>query len=107
MPRDAGRPKSLEDALRLAGVAAWPKALEAAREALIRLGPERARALPFWLLQTDRSLKGDASRGLRLADPPLRLPAPEGSRWRLAGRKAGSGPVGRSGGRCVAPVDVE
>lgn len=65
LPRDAGRPKSLEDALRLAGVAAWPKALEAAREALIRLGPERARALPFWLLQTDRSLKGDASRGLR------------------------------------------
>ena len=65
LPRNAGRPASLEDALRQAGVAAWPKALEAAREALVRLGPERARALPFWLLATDRSLKSDASRGLR------------------------------------------
>jgi len=65
LPRGAGRPASLEDALRQAGVAAWPKALDAAREALVRLGPERARALPFWLLATDRSLKGDASRGLR------------------------------------------
>jgi DNA polymerase III subunit delta len=65
LPRDGGRPASLEDALRQAGVAAWPKALDAAREALVRLGPERARALPFWLLATDRALKGDASRGLR------------------------------------------
>lgn len=65
LPRDEGRPASLEDALRAAGVAAWPKALDAAREALVRLGPERARALPFWLLATDRALKGDASRGLR------------------------------------------
>lgn len=65
LPRDGGRPKSLEDALRQAGVAAWPKALDAAREALLRLGPERARALPFWLLATDRALKSDASRGMR------------------------------------------
>jgi len=65
LPRDEGRPASLEDALRAAGVAAWPKAIDAAREALVRLGPERARALPFWLLATDRALKGDASRGLR------------------------------------------
>jgi DNA polymerase-3 subunit delta len=65
LPRHEGRPTSLEDALREAGVAAWPKALDAARESLVRLGPERARSLPFWLLATDRALKGDASRGLR------------------------------------------
>ncbi len=65
LPRTAGRPVSLDDALRQAGVAAWPKALDAAREALRQLGPERARALPFWLLHTDASLKFDASRGLR------------------------------------------
>lgn len=65
LPRDAGRPARLEDALRQAGVAAWPKALEAAREALVQLGPTRARALPAWLMAVDRSLKGDASRGLR------------------------------------------
>jgi DNA polymerase-3 subunit delta len=65
LPRDAGRPASLDDALRQAGVAAWPKALDAAREALLQLGPSRARSVPAWLMAVDRSLKGDASRGLR------------------------------------------
>ena len=85
-------------------MAAWPKALDAAREALVRLGPERARALPFWLLATDRALKGDASRGLRsrLAlerlickmrvddtsrRPPAEAARPQRSSWRPASRR--------------------
>ncbi len=65
LPAGAGRPEGIEQALREAGVAAWPKALGQAREALQQLGARRARRLPIWLLDLDRSLKGDASRGLR------------------------------------------
>ncbi|MFM9058795.1 MAG: DNA polymerase III subunit delta [Planctomycetaceae bacterium] len=65
LPPDAGRPAGAEAALREAGVAAWPKALGQAREALQQLGARRARRLPVWLLDLDRALKGDASRGLR------------------------------------------
>ena len=65
LPAGAGRPAGVEQALREAGVAAWPKALAIARESLGQLGPRRARQLPVWLLRLDRSLKGDASRGLR------------------------------------------
>lgn len=65
LPAGDGRPGSVEQALRDAGVAAWPKALTQAREALRQLGPRRARLLPVWLLDLDRSLKGDSSRGLR------------------------------------------
>ncbi|MFM7076823.1 MAG: DNA polymerase III subunit delta [Planctomycetaceae bacterium] len=65
LPPDAGRPAGVEPALREAGVAAWPKALGQAREALQQLGARRARRLPVWLLDLDRSLKGEASRGLR------------------------------------------
>jgi hypothetical protein len=36
-----------------------------AKEAIGQLGPRRARQLPIWLLDLDRALKGDASRGLR------------------------------------------
>lgn len=60
-----GRPAGVEPALREAGVAAWPKAMGQAREALTQLGARRARQLPVWLLDLDRALKGDASRGLR------------------------------------------
>ena len=52
-------------ALREAGVAAWPKAMEQARQSLVQLGAGRARRLPVWLLDLDLALKGDASRGLR------------------------------------------
>ncbi len=65
LPAGAGRPAGVEQALREAGVAAWPKALAQAKEALTHLGPQRARRLPVWLLELDRSLKGEASRGLR------------------------------------------
>jgi DNA polymerase III delta subunit len=65
LPAGAGRPAGVEQALREAGVAAWPKALAQARESLMQLGARRARQLPVWLLQLDRSLKSDASRGLR------------------------------------------
>ncbi|MFM8984851.1 MAG: DNA polymerase III subunit delta [Planctomycetia bacterium] len=65
LPAGAGRPASMEPALREAGVAAWPKAMAQAREALTQLGARRARQLPVWLLDLDRSLKGDSSRGLR------------------------------------------
>lgn len=65
LPAAAGRPAGIEQALREAGVAAWPKALAQAKEALTHLGPQRARRLPVWLLDLDRSLKGEASRGLR------------------------------------------
>jgi len=65
LPPGAGRPAGFEEALRAAGVAAWPKALAQARESLQQLGGRRARQLPGQLANLDRSLKGDASRGLR------------------------------------------
>ncbi len=65
LPAGAGRPASFDEALRAAGVAAWPKALAQAREALQQLGSRRARRIPVVLAELDRALKGDASRGLR------------------------------------------
>lgn len=65
LPAGAGRPTGVEAALREAGVAAWPKALAQAREALGQLGAARARRLPVWLRDLDLALKGEASRGLR------------------------------------------
>lgn len=65
LPPAAGRPVGVDQALREAGVAAWPKALAQARQSLGQLGPRRARALPAALLDLDLALKGDASRGLR------------------------------------------
>jgi len=65
LPADAGRPAGVEQALREAGVAAWPKAVAQAKESLQQLGPRRARRLPVWLLELDLALKGEASRGLR------------------------------------------
>jgi DNA polymerase-3 subunit delta len=65
LPPNQGRPASVEAALREAGVAAWPKAMEQARAALGQLGGARARRLPIWLMELDLSLKGEASRGLR------------------------------------------
>lgn len=65
LPGPAGRPAGVEQALREAGVAAWPKALAQARESLGQLGPRRARLLPTVLLELDLALKSDASRGLR------------------------------------------
>ena len=65
LPAGAGRPAGVEAALREAGVAAWPKALAQAREALGQLGAGRARRLPLWLRDLDLALKGEASRGLR------------------------------------------
>jgi DNA polymerase III subunit delta len=65
LPAGAGRPAGVEQALREAGVAAWPKALAQARDSLTQLGSRRARRLPAWLLDLDLALKGEASRGLR------------------------------------------
>jgi hypothetical protein len=65
LPVGDGRPRGVEEALREAGVAAWPKALAQARESLMQLGARRSRQLPVWLMELDRSLKSDASRGLR------------------------------------------
>jgi len=65
LPAGEGRPAGVEQALREAGVAAWPKALAQAREALGQLGAARARRLPIWLRDLDLALKGEASRGLR------------------------------------------
>lgn len=65
LPAGEGRPAGVEQALREAGVAAWPKALAQAREALGQLGASRARRLPVWLRDLDLALKGEASRGLR------------------------------------------
>ena len=58
-------PAGIEPALREAGVAAWPKAIAQAKESLQQLGARRVRRLPVWLLDLDRALKGEASRGLR------------------------------------------
>lgn len=65
LPAGQGRPPGVEQALREAGVAAWPKAVAQAKAGLAQLGPRRARQLPVWLLDLDLALKGDASRGLR------------------------------------------
>jgi DNA polymerase-3 subunit delta len=65
LPAGAGRPAGIDAALREAGVAAWPKAMDQARDALQQHGPRRSRRLPLWLADLDRQLKGDASRGLR------------------------------------------
>ena len=59
------RPAGIPAALREAGVAAWPKALAEAERALRHLGSRRCRELPDWLAEVDRSLKAEASRGLR------------------------------------------
>jgi hypothetical protein len=59
------RPAGIPAALREAGVASWPKALAEAERALRHLGSQRCRQLPAWLEATDRSLKAEASRGLR------------------------------------------
>jgi hypothetical protein len=74
LPPSAGRPAGIEQALREAGVAAWPKALEQARQSLVQLGASRARRLPVWLLDLDLALKGDAIT-LRSS-----VPSPPGSR---------------------------
>jgi DNA polymerase III subunit delta len=65
LPAGGGRPPGVEEALREAGVGAWPKAMAQAREALGQLGAARARRLPVWLRDLDLALKGEASRGLR------------------------------------------
>lgn len=65
LPPDGGRPAGVDQALREAGVGAWPKALAQARESLSQLGNARARRLPMWLRDLDLALKGEASRGLR------------------------------------------
>ena len=59
------RTGGIDDALKKAGVAAWPKALGQAREALKQLGKRRALLLPGALADLDLALKGEASRGLR------------------------------------------
>jgi len=64
-PAGQGRPAGVEQALREAGVAAWPQAVARAREGLDQLGAARCRRLPVWLRDLDQALKGDASRGLR------------------------------------------
>jgi DNA polymerase-3 subunit delta len=65
LPAAGGRPTGVDEALREAGVGAWPKALAEARESLSQLGSARARRLPLWLRDLDLALKGEASRGLR------------------------------------------
>jgi DNA polymerase III subunit delta len=65
LPAGQGRPAGVEQALREAGVAAWPQALAQARAGLGQLGAARAPRLPIWLRDLDLALKGDASRGLR------------------------------------------
>jgi len=65
LPPGQGRPAGIDAALREAGVASWPQAMQQARAALAQLGPARARRIPGWLLELDLALKSDASRGLR------------------------------------------
>lgn len=88
LPAGDGRPESVAQALKEVGVPAWPKALDRATAALRNLGPERARRLALLLLEADRALKAEASRGVRAqlaierlfcmlasrADPPTPLP---------------------------------
>ena len=100
LPPGGGRPGSFDEALKAAGVAAWPKALAQAREALQQLGGRRARQLPQRLADLDRALKGDASRGLRARLALERLicmmarqtPAIDTPAGRSAAMSAGSGP---------------
>jgi DNA polymerase III delta subunit len=65
LPPGDGRPESVAHALTEVGVPAWPKALDRATAALRNLGPERARRLAVVLLEVDRALKAEASRGVR------------------------------------------
>ncbi len=87
LPADAGRPAGVDQALRDAGVAAWPKALAQARESLAQLGGRRARQIPVWMLDLDRSLKSDASRGLRARLALERLFCKMARRQEPAGRR--------------------
>jgi hypothetical protein len=105
LPPGGGRPGGVDEALRAAGVAAWPKALAQARESLSRLGPRRARALPLWLYELERGLKGAASRGPRASLALVgkghseRLPGETGSNnWVVA-------PSRTSGGRALLAND--
>ena len=92
LPAAEGRPAAIEPALREAGVAAWPKAVAQAKEALAHLGAQRARRLPVWLLELDRSLKAEASRGLR-----ARL-AIERFFCKMSGAPTGTRPAGTTPG---------
>jgi len=92
LPAGAGRPAGVEQALREAGVAAWPKALAQAKESLQQLGPRRARRLPVWLLDLDLALKGEASRGLRARLALERLFC----KMARGGEAAGRGPAASS-----------
>ena len=96
LPAGAGRPAGVEQALREAGVAAWPKALAQAKESLQPLGPRRARRLPVWLLDLDLALKGEASRGLRARLALERLFCKMARGGESAGR--GSPPASRPSG---------
>jgi DNA polymerase III delta subunit len=98
LPADAGRPAGVEAALREAGVAAWPKALTQARESLTQLGARRARRLPVWLLDLDRALKGDASRGLRARLALERLFCKMARQQEPAQRPAATGRTATGGG---------
>jgi DNA polymerase-3 subunit delta len=98
LPADAGRPAGVEAALREAGVAAWPKALTQARESLTQLGARRARRLPAWLLDLDRALKGDASRGLRARLALERLFCKMARQQEPAQRPAATGRTATGGG---------
>lgn len=95
-PPGAPRPPSFDEALKRAGVAAWPKALAQAREALQQLGRQRALRLPQALADLDRSLKGEASRGLRARLALERLVC-------MMAREAP--PARAAGGRAAAPAD--
>ena len=96
LPAGAGRPAGVEQALREAGVAAWPKALAQAKDSLQQLGPRRARRLPVWLLDLDLALKGEASRGLRARLALERLFCKMARGGESAGR--GSPPASRPSG---------
>lgn len=93
-PPGAQRPPSFDEALKRAGVAAWPKALAQARAALQQLGRQRALRLPQALADLDRSLKGEASRGLRARLALERLVC-------MMAREAQ--PARAAGGRAAAP----
>lgn len=102
LPPGAGRPAGIDEALRQAGVAAWPKALAQARGALEHLGARRARGLPGWLHHLDRGLKGTSARGpraaLALEELFCRLAGPAPGAAARPARGAADA-VGRNGGR--------
>ncbi|MFM7251117.1 MAG: DNA polymerase III subunit delta [Planctomycetaceae bacterium] len=101
-PPGAARPPSFDEALKRAGVAAWPKALAQAREALQQLGRQRALRLPQALADLDRALKGEASRGLRARLALERLVcmmARETPPGRVAGPRRGAAPADHPGDR--------